>query len=105
MIIADIKTDVKQDIKKMVAVCYNFSQKYLLKLVVGIPYSLILSVKNGEDGRGGRGEGGWRVKGFSLKDQNLLSMAKVICQGFLSGWLLSLEFKIYLEKFIPCPEM
>ena len=28
---ADIKTDVKQEIKKLVAVSYNFSQKYLLK--------------------------------------------------------------------------
>ena len=40
------------------------------------------------------------VKGFLLKDKNLLSMTKVICRGSLSGWLLSLEFKIYLEKFI-----
>ena len=31
MISADIKTDVKQEIKKLVAVPYNFSQKYLLK--------------------------------------------------------------------------
>ena len=31
MISADIKTDVKQEVKKMVAVYYNFSQKYLLK--------------------------------------------------------------------------
>ena len=45
------------------------------------------------------------VKGFLLKNQNLLSMAKVICRGSLSGWLLSLEFKVYLEKFLPCPEM
>ena len=31
MISADIKTDVKQEIKELVAVSYNFSQKYLLK--------------------------------------------------------------------------
>ena len=32
MISADIKTDVKQEIKKLVAVSYSFSsQKYLLK--------------------------------------------------------------------------
>ena len=31
MISADIKTDIKQEIKKLVAVSYNFSQKYLLK--------------------------------------------------------------------------
>ena len=52
--------------------------------------------------------GGWgerEVKRFLVKDQNLLSMTKVICGGSLSGWLLSLEFKVYLEKFIPCPEM
>ena len=30
MISADIKTDVKQE-KKLVAVSYNFSQKYLLR--------------------------------------------------------------------------
>ena len=31
MISADIKTDVKQEIKDLVAVYYNFSQMYLLK--------------------------------------------------------------------------
>ena len=31
MISADTKTDVKQEIKELVAVSYNFSQKYLLK--------------------------------------------------------------------------
>ena len=46
---------------------------------------------------------GWGgVKGFLLKDKNLLSMTEVIR---LSGWLLSLEFKVYLEKFIPCQDM
>ena len=31
MISADAKTDLKQEIKELVAVSYNFSQKYLLK--------------------------------------------------------------------------
>ena len=31
MISADTKTDVKQEIKELVAVSYYFSQKYLLK--------------------------------------------------------------------------
>ena len=32
MISADIKTDAKQEIKELVAVSYNFSHKYLLKI-------------------------------------------------------------------------
>ena len=31
MISADIKADIKQEIKELVAVSYNFSEKYLLK--------------------------------------------------------------------------
>ena len=31
MISTDVKTDVKQEIKELVAVSYNFSQKCLLK--------------------------------------------------------------------------
>ena len=31
MISADTKTDVKQELKELVAVSYNFSHKYLLK--------------------------------------------------------------------------
>ena len=31
MISADIKTDVKQEIKELAAVFYNFSQKYFLR--------------------------------------------------------------------------
>ena len=31
MISADIKTDTKQEIKELLAVSYNFSQKYFLK--------------------------------------------------------------------------
>ena len=68
-------------IKKLVAVSYNFSQKYLLKTC------------------------GWHSMGFLLKNQNLQSMTKVICRGPLSGWLLSLEFKVYLKKSLPCLEM
>ena len=32
MISTEIKTDVKQKIKELVAVSYNFSQKYRLKI-------------------------------------------------------------------------
>ena len=32
MISTNIETDVKQEIKELVAVSYNFSQKYLLKI-------------------------------------------------------------------------
>ena len=40
---------------------------------------------------------GWGgVKGFLLKDKNLLSMTEVIRQGSLSGWLLSLESRKFL---------
>ena len=74
MISVDTKTDVKQEIKELVPVSYNFSQKYLENLkykillqntkyfqnlkynikqacifhliLVGIPSSLILSVTN-----------------------------------------------------------
>ena len=31
MVSADTKTDVKQELKELVAVSYNFSHKYLLK--------------------------------------------------------------------------
>ena len=73
---------------------YNIEQACIFSLIlISIPSSLILSVKI-------RG-----MKGFLLNDQNLLSMMKVICWGSLSGWLLSLEFKVYLKKFIPSPEM
>ena len=34
MISADIKTDVKQEINKLAAVSYNFSQKYLPKIEI-----------------------------------------------------------------------
>ena len=34
MISTDIKTDVKQEIKELIAVPYNFSQKYLLKIEI-----------------------------------------------------------------------
>ena len=70
---ADIKTGAKREIKELVAVSYNFfpevpsqNLKYNVKqtcifnlILVGIPSSWILSVKNK-----------W-VKGFLLNDQNL----------------------------------
>ena len=34
MISTDIKTDVKQEIKELVAVSYNFSQKHLLRIEI-----------------------------------------------------------------------
>ena len=34
IISADTKTDAKQEIKELVAVSYNFSQNYILKLEV-----------------------------------------------------------------------
>ena len=80
MISADIKTDVKQEIKELLAVSYNFTEvpsqnlKYNVKeacifnlILVDIPSSLILSVKNREK------------QGFLLNRQNLLSMTNVIC--------------------------
>ena len=95
MIPADIKTDVKQEIKKLVAVSYSFSQKYLL-ITCGW-HSMQPDIFHEEWGKWWGGE---RVKGFLLNNQNLLSMTQVICRGTLSGWLLSLEFRVYLEKFI-----
>ena len=80
MISADIKTDVKQEIKELLAVSYNLTEvpyrnlKYNVKqacsfnlILVEIPSSLILSVKN-------RGR-----QGILLNSQNLLSMTNVIC--------------------------
>ena len=73
---------------------YNVKQAYIFNLIfVGIPSSLILSVKNRA------------IKGFLLMDQNLISMMKVICWGSINGWLLSLEFRVSLLKFFPSPEM
>ena len=60
MISADIKTDAKQEIKELVAVSDNFSQKYLPEnvkfnvkqdcifnlILVDIPSSLLLFMKN-----------------------------------------------------------
>ena len=73
---------------------YIIKQACVFNLIlVGIRSSLILSVKN-------RG-----MKGFLLNNQNLISMMNVSCRGSLNGWLLSLEFKVSLKKFIPSPEM
>ena len=68
-----ISADVKQEIKKLIAVSYNFSEKYLLKNCGW--HSMepdIFHLK------WGAWEGGGEVKGFILKDQNLFSMGKVI---------------------------
>ena len=80
MISADIKTDVKQEIKELLAVSYNLAEvpsqnlKCNVKqacifnsILVDIPSSLILTVKN-------RGR-----QGFLLNSQNLLSMTNAVC--------------------------
>ena len=89
MISTDIKTDVKQEIKELVAVSYNFSQKYLLKIEIQYKAGLYFSFNLG-----------WHSIQFDL-----LSVTKIICRRSLSGWLLSLAFKVYLKKFTPSPEM
>ena len=89
IISTDIKTDVKEKIKKLVAVSYNFPQKYLLKIEIQHKAGLYFSFNLG-----------WHSIQFDP-----LSVTKIICRRFLGGWLLSLEFKVYLEKFIPSPEM
>ena len=89
MISTDIRTDVKQEAKEMVAVSYNFSRKYLLKIEIHYKAGLHFSFNFG-----------WHSMQFDP-----LSVTKIICRGSLGGWLLSLEFKVYLEKFIPSREM
>ena len=89
MISTDIKTDVKQEIKELVAVSYNFSQKYLLKIEIQYKAGLYFSFNLG-----------WHSTQFDP-----LSVTKDICRRSFSGWQLSLEFKVYLEKFISSPEM
>ena len=73
---ADVKANIKQQIKDLVAYLtkeYLQNLKYNIKrgcifhwILVGIPFVLILSVNN----RGGF---------FWLNGQNLLNVAKVIC--------------------------
>ena len=79
MMSADVKANIKQqEIKDLVAYLtkkylvinlkYNFKKGCIFHLIlVGIPFVLILSIKNG------------RVEGFLLNGQNLLSITKVIC--------------------------
>ena len=56
MISGDIKTDVKQEIKKLVAVSYNFSQMYLLKTCSWHSMQPIYCpLRMGNMGVGGRG--------------------------------------------------
>ena len=81
-------------------------------MLVSIQSNLILSVNNRVKYLGGGGVGGGvgggcglRARGFLLNSQIPLSVTKVLCRASLNGWLLSLEFKVYLKKFIPSPEM
>ena len=86
MIYTNIKADVKQEIKEPVAVSYNFSQKYLeIQHKAGFYFSFNL---------------GWNFIQFDP-----LSVTKDICRRSVSGWLLSLEFKVHLEKLIPSPKI
>ena len=86
MISADIKTDVKQQIKEPCVQLYLksfhrsiFSKleiKYRARLGTSSRVIVILSAKNRAMGGGMGGEGGWI--GQSLNEQNLLSAAKVM---------------------------
>ena len=86
MISADIKTDVKQQIKEPCVQLYLktfhksiFSKleiKYRARLGISSSVIVILSPKNRVMGGGMGGEGGWIVQ--SLNEQNLLSAAKVM---------------------------
>ena len=80
MISTNIKTDVKQEIKELVAVSYNFSQKYLLKIETQYKAGLYVSFN----------------LGWHSIQLDPLSATKDICRRSLSCWLLSLEFKFYL---------
>ena len=88
----DIKTDVKQKSKELMAVfLVTFHKSIFSKLEIKCKSGLYVSFNLG-----------WH----SIQlDQNLLSVRKVICRGSLKGWLLSLEFKVDHDKFIPSPEM
>ena len=81
MVSADVKSNIKQEMKDLVAASYKFCKKYLQNLkwnvkracifhliMLGIPSILILSVK-----KKGMGEGGL------LNEKNLLSVIKAIC--------------------------
>ena len=69
MISTDIKTDVKQEINKLVAVSYNFSQKSLLKIEIQYKAGLYFSFNLG-----------WHSIQFDP-----LSVTKDICRQPLSG--------------------
>ena len=99
MMSADVKASIKQqEIKDLVAHLTMFYKKYLQNLkyhvkrgcifhliLLGIPYILILSVKN-------RGE-----VGDLLNGQNSLSVTKVICQQSLNSIYLSYELSLTHE--------
>ena len=102
MISADIKADTKQEIKELVAASL---QKYLLKTWNTMQNRLVFLISS------------WsvflpvwfcllRTGGLRVFDDHyLISMMKVICWESLNGWLLSLEFKASLQKFIRFPDM
>ena len=69
LISADIKTEVKQEINKLVAVSYNFSQKSLLKIEIHYKAGLYFSFNLG-----------WLSIQFDP-----LSVTKDICRRSLSG--------------------
>ena len=100
VISAGVKTDVKQELSELIAVSYNFQQKYLLKtwntmlnrLVFLIWYWFAFHPAWYCPLRTGGGGFSW------LNSTNLLRMAKVIYWGSLSCWLISLEFKTLSQK-------
>ena len=85
LISTDIKTDVKQDeINKLITVLITFHTSQIeIQYKAGLHFSFNL---------------GWHSIQFDP-----LSVTKDICRRSLSGWQLSLEFKVYLEKFVPSP--
>ena len=74
MISADVKIGAKKEIKGLLAVSYNFSQKYLENLKYNVKQACIslnsiqLDVDRYKQG----------VRGFLLNSQNLLSITKAI---------------------------
>ena len=111
MISADLKTNLKQEIKNLVTassqnLTFNVKQASIFHLIlVGIPCLLILSTKNGAsspflmDNIRIHGMGG--VRQVLLNDQSLLSMMKIIVQGFYSGFPLHLNSKFISNSSSP----
>ena len=102
MISADIKTDVNQEIKEMIAVSFHritFSKVEMQcktgLVLAGIPPRL--SVKN----KGGGGEG-WG--GFQQTAKICSAWQKLFVEDLLVAGCFYLKLKFYLEKFIHSPE-